>query len=83
MNQKTHINIILPPAQSQDNPANLFMFMCFFPESKSVVHTAGGALGATPDKTRLLLRRRMTTVLDGPSAFRGRTSGAHKKSLNA
>ena len=31
-----HINKILSPAQSQDNSANLFMFMCFsFPEKKS------------------------------------------------
>ena len=29
MTRKKHINNILPPAQSQDNPANLFMFMCF------------------------------------------------------
>ena len=30
---KKHINKILAPTQSRDNPANLFMFMCFsFPE---------------------------------------------------
>ena len=27
--KKTHKKKILPPAQSRDNPANLFMFMCF------------------------------------------------------
>ena len=27
---KKHINKILPPTQSRDNPANLFMFMCVF-----------------------------------------------------
>ena len=26
---KKHINKLLAPTQSQDNPANLFMFMCF------------------------------------------------------
>ena len=29
MTQKKHINEILPPTQSRDNPANLFMFTCF------------------------------------------------------
>ena len=28
--KKTHINKIPAPTQSRDNPANLFMFMCFF-----------------------------------------------------
>ena len=27
---KKHINKILPPTQSEDNPANIFMFMCFY-----------------------------------------------------
>ena len=31
--KKKHIHRILPPTQSRDNPAHLFMFMCFsFPE---------------------------------------------------
>ena len=30
MAQKKHINKFLAPTQSRDNPANLFMFMCFF-----------------------------------------------------
>ena len=30
MARKKNINIILPPTQSRDNPAHLFMFMCFF-----------------------------------------------------
>ena len=33
MTRKEHINKCLPPTQSRDNPANVFMFMCFsFPE---------------------------------------------------
>ena len=33
--EKKHINNFLAPTQSRDNPANLFMFMCFsFPEYK-------------------------------------------------
>ena len=33
MTWKKHINKCLAPTQSRDNPANLFMFMCFsFPE---------------------------------------------------
>ena len=31
MTRKKHINNFLAPTQSRDNPANLFMFMCFFP----------------------------------------------------
>ena len=35
MTRKKHINKFLAPAQSRDNPANVFMFMCFsFPELK-------------------------------------------------
>ena len=33
-------NRLLPPTQSRDNPANLFMFMCFFPESCQTVSNA-------------------------------------------
>ena len=34
MTPKKHMNEFLTPAQSRDNPANLFMFMCFsFPEN--------------------------------------------------
>ena len=34
MARKRHINKILPPTQSRDNPAHLFLFMCFsFPEN--------------------------------------------------
>ena len=28
--EKKHINKFLAPTQSRDNPAKLFMFMCFF-----------------------------------------------------
>ena len=30
MTRKKHINKFLAPTRSRDNPANLFMFMCFF-----------------------------------------------------
>ena len=36
MTRKKHINKILAPTQSRDNPANLFMFMCFFFSRKEV-----------------------------------------------
>ena len=35
MNRKKYIKKIWAPTQSRDNPANLFMFMCFsFPEEQ-------------------------------------------------
>ena len=34
--KKKHINKILAPTQSRDNPANLFMFMCFSFSSRMV-----------------------------------------------
>ena len=36
MTRKKHIHKFLAPTQSWDNPANLFMFMCFsFPETET------------------------------------------------
>ena len=39
MTRKKHINKFLAPTQSRDNPANLFMFMCFFfPRFLPLIH---------------------------------------------
>ena len=43
---KGHINIVLPPTQSLDNPPHLFMFMCFsFPDFRRVL---SGSVRDTP-----------------------------------
>ena len=41
MTPKKHINKILPPTQSRDNPQNLLMFMCFLFLKDSIIFWAG------------------------------------------
>ena len=68
---KKHINKILPPTHSRDNPANLFMFMCFsFPEEQPELLEM--LQGGNAQKSKHVIAKRRSKEIQNSKGWRVR-----------